>query len=182
MPKGKNKKPSIKKVNGFEINDKNYNLIKVKSNYLNLLSFSIFFTAIIIFLIGYIIYYLNNLKKCRCFQEENNNNVNIDYLIIIEALGIAWNVIILINLISYYMSINKLKSGGYSTKTKIYLYIAIIVYLMIYGFFVHNVFKLSQNVNEDCLCTQHPVRYLLYFQALIIFIFLILMIFGLFLI
>ena len=99
MVKSKSKKSSVKKVNSFEVGDKNYNLIKVKSNYLNLLSASIFITALFIFFLGYIVYYLNNLKKCRCFQEENSiNKSNIEYLIIIEAVTIAMNVIVLINL------------------------------------------------------------------------------------
>ena len=61
MVKSKSKKSSVKKVNSFEVGDKNYNLIKVKSNYLNLLSASIFITALFIFFLGYIVYYLNIL-------------------------------------------------------------------------------------------------------------------------
>ena len=183
MVKSKSKKSSVKKVNSFEVGDKNYNLIKVKSNYLNLLSASIFITALFIFFLGYIVYYLNNLKKCRCFQEENSmNKSNIEYLIIIEAVTIAMNVIVLINLLSIYMNVDKLKSGGYSGKTKLFIYIGVLIYLTVYGFFVHNVYKLSQSVDEDCLCSQDPIRYLLYFQAILILIYLIFMILGVFLI
>ena len=180
--KKSSKKSSIKKVNSFEVGDKNYNMIKVKSNYLNLLSVSIIITGLFIFFLGYIVYYLNNLKKCRCFQEENSvNKSNIEYLIIIEAITIAFNVVILINLITKYMTIDKLKSGGYSTNAKIYIYIGILLYLTVYGFFVHHVYKLSQSVNDDCICSQNPIRYLLYLQAIIISIYLLFLIYAAFL-
>lgn len=183
MVKGKSKKSPSKKMNNIEISNKNYNLIKVKSNYLNLLSISIFITALFIFFIGYLMHYLNDLRKCKCFQEENAiNKSNIEYLLIIETVTIALNIIILINLINMYMSIDKLKSGGYSTKTKLSIYIGVLIYLIIYGFFVYNVYKLSQNVNEECECTLNPVRYLLYFQATIILIYLIFLVSGVFLI
>lgn len=185
MPKGKKSKPS-KKDNGLEINikNKNYNLVKVKKNYLNAISLTIFIMVILVVLIGYIIYYLNNLKSCQCFQDSNQNNAsNLDYLIIIESLGLAMNIIIIINLISLYMQINKIKSGGaYSYTTLLSLYIGIVLYLIIYGFFVYNVFILSQNVKSDCECALHPIRYLLYIQAAIILFYLILMVFGIFLI
>lgn len=182
------KKPgskSKKNLDNLNLKDKDYNLIKVKSNYLSIIGISIFSTLILILLLGYIIYYLNNLRKCKCFQDENNSNVsNIDYIIIIEALGLAINIIILINLISLYISVDKIKSGGssYGLNTKISLYIIILLYLIVYGFFVYNVFKLSQNIKSDCLCSNHPVRYLLYIQAFITFIYLVLLSFGLFII
>lgn len=190
MPKGKKdvkkSKPSKKKDIGLELNikNKNYNLVKVKKNYLNTISLTIFVMVILVILIGYIIYYLNDLKSCQCFQDSNENNVaNLDYLIIIESLGLAMNIIIIINLVSLYMQINKIKSGGaYSYTTLLSLYVGIILYLIIYGFFVYNVFLLSQNVKSDCECALHPIRYLLYIQAAIILFYLILMVFGIFLI
>lgn len=179
--KSKSKKTNVDNLN---IKNKNYNLIKVKTSYLSLISASIFTTLILILLLGYIIFYLNNLRSCQCFQDENNKNVsNIDYLIIIEALSLAMNIIILINLLSLYLSVDKIKSGGaYSFNTKLSLYIGILVYIIVYGFFVYNVFKLSENVKYDCVCSSHPIRYLLYIQAFITFIYLILLSFGLFII
>ena len=179
--KSKSKKINIDNLNS---KNKNYNLIKVKTSYLSLISASIFTTLILILFLIYIIFYLNNLKNCQCFQDENIKNVsNIDYLIIIEALSLAMNIIILINLISLYLSVDKIKSGGsYSFDTKLSLFIGILVYIIVYGFFVYNVFKLSENVKYDCVCSTNPIRYLLYIQAFITFIYLILLSFGLFII
>ncbi len=181
----KKSSPSKKVSNNMNINlnNRNYNLIKVKSSYLTLIGTGIFIMALLILMAIYILYYLNKLRTCRCFQEKNNeNNSNIDYLIIIEFLTIATNIILLMNLVSLYLSVDSLKSGGYNARTKITLYIGLLVYLIVFGFFVYNIYKLSQNVDSDCLCTQDPIRYFLYLQGIMTFINMILVINSLFLI
>lgn len=179
------KKKSSKDLDNFNLNikNKNYNIIKVKSNYLNLILISILISVIFIVVLAYIIYYLNKLKSCDCFIENNDKNKsNLDYLIIIESLGVAMNVILLINLVSLYNEVNKIKSGGGKTSAFLTFIIFLIINLIIYGFFVFNVLKLSQNIKSDCECAQHPIRFLLYLQALVIFVYLLFMILALFLI
>jgi len=179
----KTKGVSKKSNNNIDLKNKDYNLVKVKSNYSDVIGITILITIILIIMMGYIIYYLNNLKKCDCFKKENvENTVSIDYLIIIEAIGLTMNVIILINLITLYMSVNKIKSGGASYHQKLFIYLILSLYVLIYGLFVYNVYKLSQNVKEDCLCATHPVRFLLYIQAFLVFVYLVLLVLGLFLI
>ena len=180
------KKPASKSktnLDNLNLKNKDYNLIKVKSSYLNVISISILLTVVFIVVLGYIIYYLNSLRNCDCFQKKNDTNVsNIDYLIIIESLGVAMNVILLINLISLYMEVNKIKSGGSKVNRYLTIIIFILVNLIVYGFFVYNVFRLSQNVDSSCECALHPIRYLLYLQALVIFVSLVFMVIGFFLI
>ena len=181
----KKSKPKPKSNNNLNLNlkDKNYNLIKVKYNYLNTIGISIFLNIIITIFTVYVIIYLNNLKNCDCFKKINDkNNANIDYLLIIESLNLAMLIILLINLVSLYMAVDKIKSGGYSIKAKLTLYITLTIYSIIYGFFIYNVYKLSQNIDDKCACTLNPARYLLYVESFLILVYLILSLLGLFLI
>ena len=148
------------------------NLIKMKESVTGIIGISIFITILVIFLLSYITYYLYNLKKCDCFQDKDNESTaNINYLIIIEAFGIIMNIIVLSLLISLYMVLTNSQGGGaHSSESKIIAYIGILIYIIIYGFFVYNVYKLNKNVSIDCKCTQHPVRFLLYLQGVVIFI------------
>lgn len=172
------KQPNNSKLS---VKDKNYNLVKIKSSSLNVITISIIVVLILIVILGYIIYYLNSLKSCDCFIENNEKNkANIDYLIIIESLGLAINIIILINLISTYIAVNKIKSGGGNTTFILTYIILTVVNLLIYGYFVYNIYLLSKNIDPSCECAVNPVRYLLYIQGIFTFISLIMSVLGIF--
>ena len=176
-PKKKSSKKRKKDLDNFKIN-KNYDLLKVNNNYLNVIGFSIFLLLVVIAIMVYIIYYLNRLKYCPCFQVENiNNRTNLDYLIIIEAVGIALNVVMLIQLVSLYFAVSTMRGGG--KEIKFYMLFILFLYIIVYGYFIYFVYKLSQNIKYDCLCAQSPIRFLLYAQAILILIYLLFIIFGL---
>ena len=176
-PKKISKRKSKNEIDNFKTN-KNYNLLKVKNNYLNVIGFSIFLLLVVISIMTFIIYYLNRLKYCPCFQVENiKNKTNLDYLIMIEAVGIALNVIMIIQLFSLYFALSSMKGGG--NEIKFYMLFIIFLYIIVYGYFVYFVYKLSQNIKFDCLCAQSPIRFLLYTQSILIFIYLLFIIFGL---
>lgn len=166
-----------KKINNFKSN-KNYDLLKVKNNYLNVIGFSIFLLLIITIIMGYIVYYLNRLKYCPCFQVENiKNKTNLDYLIIIEVINIVFNLIMLFQLVSLYYAVSTMRGGG--KDIKFYMLLIIFLYIIVYGYFIYFVYQLSKNIKYDCLCAQSPIRFLLYAQTWFIFIYLIFIIFGL---
>ena len=145
----------------------NVNVIKETTN-------SLFISSLIIniiFLIGvaFIINYLNNLKKCSCYQEENSNKTNIDYLIIIETVMM---VLIFLQVIYILYVLNRLRNfngGSDINNMTIIIFIYYIIYYLIFGYFVYYVYLLSKNLNKDCECSNSSIKYLLYVQAILIF-------------
>ena len=161
---------NVMKLNG--ITDKNLiNMLK-KSNISpkNILYGLLIMTIIMVVYVSSIIYYLNTLKSCSCYQIENKLNYsNITYLIVIEAIILAASLINLTGIISSLSNVNKIMNGGgKSDFTMIYLFYLLM--LIIDGLFIYYVYKLSQNVNEDCECTKSWLRYLLYIQAIYLLI------------
>jgi hypothetical protein len=123
--------------------------------------------VIIILYIGGIISYLIKLNNCDCYKIKNEENYsNLTYLLIIEFLILTVNIIITIGIVSAISMLNNF-SGGAKNKINSGLYITTLIYLLIYGFFVFYTYKLSQNVDPKCECTQSPLRYLLYIQAFV---------------
>ena len=100
-------------------------------------------TLISIAYVSAIIYYLNSLKSCKCFQEKNKNNYsNLTFLIIIESIILTMNIILALGTI----------------------------YLGIYGYFIYNVYKIYENIDPNCDCTENWLRYLLYIQAVLMLV------------
>ena len=123
---------------------------------------------IIIIYISSIIYYLNKLKECQCFLDKNKSNYsNINYLIVIESILLAFQIILLLSIIYAIYMINNAKNGG-GKDIMISAYIMFSVLFLIYGFFVYYVFKLSENISDDCSCSKSWIRYLLYIQTFFI--------------
>lgn len=151
---------SLKKFKAFqekiEFSNKNKNII-----YLALL-----FIFINIIYISAIIYYLSQIENCSCYQVQNKLNYsNIKYLIFIESLILVLNVIIFIFILSSLFLKNKIKSGGGNNTMMLFLFVSLLVYLLVYGYFIYNVYQVYKNTDENCLCTQSWFRYLLYIQA-----------------
>ena len=168
----KEKKSVLKKKSKITKNldnfDNNLNLITMKSNASGFLISLILFNLIYLILIGYIIKYLYDLKKCDCFEKENTENkVNLNYLIIIEYAVLFLGLITCIKFFIKYYTLKNIKSGGGNIGEKIFIYIYILSTIGIYGFFIFNVFKLMKNTDSKCECTQKPIRFILYFQTIL---------------
>ena len=139
---------------------------------LNIIYFALGIFIFNIIYISSIIYYLNQLKNCNCIEEKNKSNyTNINYLIIIESIILALNILYSLFMIILLYRIKGSKSGG-AYNQPISNYITFGILLVIYGYFIYYVYKLRQNI-QDCSCGNSWLRYLLYIQV-------ILMIFGLF--
>lgn len=141
----------------------------VKSNFSGFLISIILFTLIYIIALGYIIKYLNDLKKCDCFEKENaSNKVNLNYILIIEYVSLVLGIIALFKFMMMYYVLSSIKSGGGDNNgEKIFMYVYILLTIGIYGFFIYNVFELMRNTDSKCECTQKPIRFVLYFQTIL---------------
>ena len=125
--------------------------------------------VLVIIYVSYIIYYLNTLKNCKCYQDKDRLNYsNITYLVIIESLIIAINIIAVISLLFVLSYMNKSKSGGGSFSKFLPYYVILAVIFLISLYFIYYVYKLSENIDPNCPCSQSWLRYLLYIQAVII--------------
>ena len=167
---GKVKKSSKSNMDLLNLKNKDYNLSQVKGNLSSFLLTSIIINVVFCIILGYIIKYLFDLKKCDCFKERNEEvKANIDYIIIIEAITLFMNIILLLYTINLYSKISKIKSGG-GNDIMIQL-LFILLNLAIYGYFVYSVYKLMNIVNKDCECTIKPIRFILYLQTFITLIY-----------
>ena len=180
---GKVKKSSKSKsksnMNLLDLKNKDYNLTQVKGKVSSFLLTSIIIGIIFCIIIGYIIKYLNDLKNCDCFKERNEEvKANIDYLILIEAINLIMIIFSLIVMFRLYSNISSIKSGG--NKDYIIHLIFILLNLLVYGFFIYNVYKLMNTVNSDCECTKKPIRFILYIQTFFTLLFCISLILSLF--
>lgn len=162
---------------------------KIKDNKLNLINIYdefivfayIYFIVYIIFL-SCIIYYINSIKNCACFIELNKTeNVNINYIYIIEILFLVISVITFITFIGMnYILKNKIKSklsGGAKgfLYTNLFLYILILV---IDVYLIYNIYKLFKIPDDNCNCMKNWLKNLLYIQVILIIIGIIIMLFD----
>jgi hypothetical protein len=165
-----------KKIN--RLKEKMQNIKKIDMNASNMILYSLLvFNIIIIVFISSIISYLRNLNECSCYKELNKQNYsNITYLLVIESIILAINIIYVITIVSLIMqkrNISNIIKNSYSTinTTKPNLttyYVVYFIMLIIYLYFIYYVYKLHQNVKEECQCTENWFRYLLYIQAFLV--------------
>jgi hypothetical protein len=138
------------------------------------------FNILVIIYTSAIIYYLNKLQECACYQEKNKENYsNISYLIGIESIILAINIIYVIVLGASIYFLNKVKKGG-AENNNIMIYIVLLLNIVLYSYFVYYVYKIYQNVSSDCECTQNWLRYLLYIQTVFMAFYIIIMLYNLF--
>ena len=87
--------------------------------------------VIVIIYVSYIIYYLNTLKNCQCYKDKDISNYsNITYLVIIESLIIALNIIAVISLIFFISYMNVKSGGGSLSKFMPYYVILAIIFII----------------------------------------------------
>jgi hypothetical protein len=138
----------------------------------------IFFNLLVILYTIGIIIYLNKLKECDCYKEKNSVNYsNLNYLIFIEAIILAVNVIYIFIAISFISFVNNYMVGGGMNDSL--MYAVLLTNIVLYSFFIYYVYKIYQNVTIDCTCTQNWLRYLLYVQAGFMFIYVVTMVYNL---
>jgi hypothetical protein len=127
-----------------------------------------------------IIFYLNKLKSCQCFQVLNNtNHSSINYLIGIESFVLTVFIILVLVFSFVILIVNNKKNNLSLINNNLPLItknlplinnvniIANIMILLLLLLFCFNVYKLYQNIDEECECSKSWIRYLLYFQVFV---------------
>ena len=138
---------------------------EISKNKVNTLYYSLFVDIIVILWIVGIIKYLRELEKCDCFLEKNvENNANLKYLIYVEYIILALNVISVLSCV--YLLVTSNQNGGMDIqRIKMYLILYLVIYIGIFGYFVYSFYKLQQNIDASCACASSSMRFLLYIQA-----------------
>lgn len=144
----------------------------IKNTFFKLLNtinyFILSFSILGIIYISFILYYLHNLIKCDCFQKINKTNYSdIHFLIFMEY------IILILFILLFIISIHNifLLKGGSSNHSKKYNLLSIFILFFILSINIYlliSIFKISQNINYDCNCSKSWIRYLLYFQGIIL--------------
>jgi hypothetical protein len=129
------------------------NLASIKKNSA-LLTLIILFSVMFIY-ISFIIYYLNNLVTCSCFEDKD-----IKYLINIEYFVL---VLIFIHFISLYL----ITSGTIQNTS--YLFIIPLLLLIFYIYIIYATINIYKNTYINCSCSMSIIRYMLYIQAIFLF-------------
>ena len=125
----------------------------------------IFFISLVMVYIIPIIYYLNKLLVCSCFQKneiEKKNYADIQYMIMVEYY-------ILIALFIYFLVFYLYYKNIIKTITINFMLILTFIVIVLYIFFIYYTYKIYQNTNKNCTCTESPIRYMLYIQAIFFF-------------
>ena len=174
------KKNSLSKKNLSKMNNIKYNFNTIKSASHSLFTTILILTIISILFLSFILNYLNELKKCACFQNDEAKKINLNYLIIIEAIMLFFQIVMFLFILSMIIKLKNFSGGSENDGSLIFMYIFIVLYFLIYGYFVYYVYLLSENIKDDCECSKSPIRYLLYIQAFFIALNLFMVLFGLF--
>jgi hypothetical protein len=142
------------------------NIIK-KLNYLLLIA-----SFIAIIYISLIIYYLNNLVKCDCYNKLNEKNYsNIQFLIIIESIILTLFILVFISsLYNFFLFKNGGMTSVVNVKSLLITLIISILAFVINIYIIYTIYKISQNIKDNCECSKSWIRYLLYIQGFIILI------------
>jgi len=158
------------------MNNKIYNFNNLKKATNSFFITMLIFTIISILYLSFILYYLSQLKTCDCFQNDETKKINLNYLIIIETVMLFFQIVMFLYILSLIIKLRNFSGGN--NETSIFIYIYLVLYFLIYGYFIYYVYLLSENIKDDCECSNSSIRYLLYFQTFFIALNLIMSLFG----
>lgn len=127
----------------------------------------IFIYIIAIVFIGYIISYIKQIKDCQCFIEKNKEiGTNINYIYYLEIIIFVIYVFNLLSLIYFSFLFNSSMKGG--AANLMIQRISYIIGLLINGYLIYNIYKLSEIPEDDCECVKSWLKNLLYIQSVVI--------------
>ena len=112
-----------------------------------------------------IYYYLDTLKDCKCFidNEDKTYTIDIEFLKFYQLLEII-ALIVFVFLITIYK--NKLfKGGGNRFGMKFCLILSIIVLLLITGYVSYNTILFFLLTKKNCKCVNKWQKYIIYIQG-----------------
>ena len=120
-------------------------------------------SCVSLFILVSIYYYLNQLKSCDCFIQNQKEGymVNIEFLKFYQLLEI-FALFIFVVLITLYKK--KLFKGG-GTGIKFLISLSMIVLLFITGYVSYNTILVYLTTTKDCKCDNKWQKYILYLQG-----------------
>lgn len=120
--------------------------------------------VIVILLILYTIHYVRQLKTCVCFQQNDKEQTNLNFLEFYEYLELFSAIIVFLGL----MAIKPMKKNSSSNGLSVILLLLIvIIYFVIKYNVLKNVYKLSKGIKESCDCSNKWERFFLYYQGIV---------------
>ena len=176
--KNKNNTKLMNNMNNMNIMKYNFNNIKSATN--SFFMTMLIFTIISVLYLSFILYYLNELKTCDCFQNDEAKKINLNYLIIIESIMLFFQIVMFLYILSLIVKLRNFSGGNKNDGVSIFMYIYLVLYFLVYGYFIYYVYLISENIKDDCECSSSSIRYLLYFQTFFIALNLFMTLFGLF--
>jgi len=107
--------------------------------------------------------YINELEKCRCFLNKNaSNERNVDRMIQIEYYFIFSLVLFMVYL-AVMVFVGKRIRG-----LEIFIGLIFVLSRLLQLYFIYLTFNVSRDISAECACSHSNLRYVLYFQALIL--------------
>lgn len=146
MAKGKSKKGVVPGMN--------------KLNTLNVLLLPLLFEICIIALS---IKYINELENCRCFLNKNpNNDRNVQRMIQIEYYFVFSLVLCMVYIATMVFLCRRIRG------LEIFIGIVLVLSRLLQLYLVYLTFNVSRDISAECECSHSNLRYVLYFQALML--------------
>ena len=126
-------------------------------------SIQIFLSLVSLFILVQVYQYLESLKSCVCFHQNNKYKINVDILQFYQILEI-FSLFIFIFFITMYKN-KTLKGGGSNIGIKFFAVISTLILLFISGYVSVYSFLLYAMSKEDCLCVNQWQKYFIYIQG-----------------
>lgn len=130
---------------------------------LPLLSMLIMPVAVNLVIIGLSLEYINRLRKCRCFLQENPDNMrNLTHMVNMEyyfmgALGLSALYLVLASVFKVRMPLLTAIIG-----------LVFLAARLMQLYFLYLTYGVIMDTHKDCECSNQNLRYLLYTQAVLI--------------
>lgn len=124
----------------------------------------IFLSIVSLLILVQVYQYLESLKSCVCFHENNKYKINIDMLQFYQILEI-FSLFIFIFFITMYKT-KTLKGGASNIGIKFFALISTLILLFISGYVSVYSFLLYAMSKKDCLCANQWQKYFIYIQGI----------------
>lgn len=107
--------------------------------------------------------YINELENCRCFLNKDKNNLeNVERMIEVEYYFVFSLVLFMVYL-AVMVFVGKRIRG-----LEIFIGLLFVLSRLLQLYFIYLTFNISRDITPECKCSHSNLRYVLYFQALML--------------
>ena len=127
--------------------------------------FQLVLSAISLFILISVYTYLNQIKGCDCFIQNQHSkyNVNVEFLKFYQILEIITLMVFVIMITIYKNDIFK---GGNKLGVKFFVSLSMLVLLFISGYMSYNSLIFYLTSKKDCKCVNQYQKYIIYIQGI----------------